>query len=694
MANEVKIVVTGKNQSRAALQQPLSDLQKIRVAADKIPEKKEIKVTVKDDASKTVDQIDKKKVDDKETKVTAKDEASATVDKVSKQKPAPIVVPIKADDSGFGDVRGKLKEAGSQGAASFAGGFAGALAGGDLLGAATGFIENAMKQASATKKLNVDLQNQMGITEAGARQYGQRIAAAYGTGLGESKEQIASVYSTLSSDVQGWATMTMKAQDQIAQRQTKVAQGFGVEVTESIQAASSAVTNKLVPTWQDAQDLLVTGYQTLGSRGDDWAETLTEYSGYFKQLGIDGPQALGLIQQGLQAGARDTDYVADVWKEAGIRLIDTAKSTADAYKLLGYSAKETAKIQQDIAGGGPPAEAALSKVITKLQGIKDPVKQNEIGVGLFGTQYEDTFRRVIQSTDLAKAKATEYKGAVDEMATATMTNTERLSRWWDEASGNVAESASSMIFSAFDTGNALAALDGDTFKLGVSLDGTNRGFQALADTVGGYASPRFVDMTNKMTDSQLAAYGVDRSLDELGNTVLTLPNGKQIVIDTNSGRVISDLAGVRQSVNSLPTQKFFTYYIDTVTRGGPDPSLNSLTGALRGRNAAGGAVVGHAAEGGARGGPTLVNEHGTELGRTQRGDLVNLQSGMTVETAGRTAALQAAAGGGQTAGGGGPIIVQVMLDKRQIGRAVVDDIRRQVGGKAGGSVSKFFGGNP
>jgi hypothetical protein len=110
--------------------------------------------------------------------------------------------------------------------------------------------------------------------------------------------------------------------------------------------------------------------------------------------------------------------------------------------------------------------------------------------------------------------------------------------------------------------------------------------------------------------------------------------------------------------------------------------------------AAGGPAVGHAAEGGPRSGMTRVNEQGEELLRNQRGDLRSLQSGQTFFPAGQSAMIAAAAAGGRGGGGGGPIVVQVMLDKRQVGEAIIDYTRQQIGGKAGGSVSTFFGGKP
>ncbi|ONI73076.1 hypothetical protein ALI144C_44810 [Actinosynnema sp. ALI-1.44] len=322
-------------------------------------------------------------------------------------------------------------QAGSAAGKSFGGKFAGALAAIPI----AGILSNALEAGASEAKLTTKLQNQMGLSPADAQKYGASVGKAYASGLGDSKDQIASVYATLSSDVKGWAQMTKAAQDDVAARMVKVVQGFGVDVPEAIRAASSAVTNRLVPDWTAAQDLLVAGYQTLGSRGEDWADTLQEYSGYFHNLGFDGATALGVIQQGLQAGARDTDYIADAFKELNIRVIDGSKEVGQALQNLGLDAQA---IPQAIARGGPGALVAVDSIITRIKEIKDPVEQNRIGVALFGTQWEDTMKQVVSAIDVNMARAqTQYTGAVNKMAVSTDTEMDKLSRRMEEGASKL-----------------------------------------------------------------------------------------------------------------------------------------------------------------------------------------------------------------------------------------------------------------
>lgn len=588
-------------------------------------------------------------------------------------KPAKLKASVDSDGIAEG-----LRKAGDVGADAFSGSFLGALAGGGIVAGISEMISSGIDAMSDQKNLIADIGNNMGITPQAAAAYGKRIGTAYGDGLGESKGQIAEVYATLSSDVKDWAKLTEGSQDKIARNQVKIMDAFQVSSQESIAAASSAVTNKLVPTWQDAQDLLVTGYQILGSRGDDWAETLQEYSGYFAQLGINGSQALGLIQQGLQAGARDTDYVADVWKEVGIRIIDSSKSTKDALKDLFKGTKtDVEALQKTIAAGGPPAEAALEKVITRLQGMKDPLQKQTIGVALFGTQYEDTFKRVIEQTDLAKAKMTEYSGATDKLVQHQRTLTDQIGQMWTalnvRAGGAVEDiktnvgngdwitpATSNIDLFADATDNAAHS----AYTYGISLDGTTRGIDNLAASIGGYGSPAFVDLIKKMSDSELRALGVDRTMNDLGQTVLAMPNGKPIIIDNNLGKVVSDLGEAKRRVDNLPNgSKWFNYYINTVVTGPGTGSLNSLNAVLGGGHAYGGWISGPGtATSDSILTPMSKGEYAVQAKVASRNgrELERLDSGMSWADAGGYRPAPVPVQGGW---GGGPVAAQLSIGR-------------------------------
>jgi hypothetical protein len=479
--------------------------------------------------------------------VEAKADISKAEAKIKGIEGKPVEIPVKADTSkAEAQIRGMGKKAGAEAGRDagegFGGKFLGALAGVGFVSTISGIVSDAFSQAADKAKVTANLQNQMGISPEDARKYGDRVGRAYAGGLGESKDQIAGVYSTLSSDVSDWAQRTETAQDRVAHRQTKVVQGFGVDTVAAIGAASSAVTNKLVPSFEDAQDLLVTGYQILGSRGDDWADTLKEYSGYFKNLGFDGATALGTINQMLKAGARDTDYAADAFKEFNIRIIDGTELTKGALKALG---KDFANIPQEIVKGGPAALGALDKVIDKIKTIKDPIKQNEIGVALFGTQWEDTMKQVVSSVDISTAAiGGKFQGAVDKMTVATDTNVERFQRRWESGLSVVGDKIAGWA----NEGAAIA--DAFSNHLSNQLHGVEmkggKAFQGIADAL------HKLNEKGKQTKIQIQAEADWQKVQDIHNRLMKLPRNTPVKVQGMTQEAERQLQQLGWTVKHLP----------------------------------------------------------------------------------------------------------------------------------------------
>lgn len=84
----------------------------------------------------------------------------------------------------------------------------------------------------------------------------------------------------------------------------------------------------------------------------------------------------------------------DAVKEFGIRSKDGSKASLEAFSLLGMNG---AKMTEIFAAGGPAAQKAFNQVAEAIKKVEDPVKQNAIAVGLFGTQAEDLEMDVIAS---------------------------------------------------------------------------------------------------------------------------------------------------------------------------------------------------------------------------------------------------------------------------------------------------------
>ena len=105
---------------------------------------------------------------------------------------------------------------------------------------------------------------------------------------------------------------------------------------------------------------------------------------HFKNMGLGAEDMFNMLINGAESGTFSVDKLGDAVKEFGIRVKDGTAN--DAFKQLGLSVDETTA---KFGKGGESAKQALSEVTTALFNIKDPIKQNQLGVQLFGTMWED-----------------------------------------------------------------------------------------------------------------------------------------------------------------------------------------------------------------------------------------------------------------------------------------------------------------
>lgn len=247
------------------------------------------------------------------------------------------------------------------------------------IAAIAGGIGQAMTESLNAHKLEAAL----GLSAADAQAAGQVAARVYGSAWGESLDEVSG---TVGAVTQQLGTMGQADLETITTKALAFKGAFGQETPDLIRAVSQMIRTGLVPDAQSAFDVLAVGFQNGSNKADDLIDTFNEYGTQFRKLGIDGPAAMGLITQAIQAGARDSDLAADALKEFSIRAVDGSKTSADAFKLLGLDAE---KMTNQIAQGGPKAQAGLALVLDKLRGIKDPATQAAAATGLFGTQAED-----------------------------------------------------------------------------------------------------------------------------------------------------------------------------------------------------------------------------------------------------------------------------------------------------------------
>ncbi|MFF4425038.1 phage tail tape measure protein [Streptomyces sp. NPDC001549] len=276
--------------------------------------------------------------------------------------------------SAAGDAAGgRLKDSLKAGAAA-----AGVLAGALLVKG----ITDAVGQMNAKSML----QAQLGTTDKVAAQQGKVAGKLFASGVTDSFQGAADAIKSVMQAGLAPPGATEKQLQAIATKASDVATVFGQDLGGVTNAVSQLLRTGLAPSAEQAFDLITRGFQSGADKGGDLLDTINEYGVQFKKAGLDGSAAVGLINQAIQAGARDSDVAADAIKEFSIRAVDGSKTSQDGFKALGLSADDMAA---KFAAGGATANGVLDLTLDRLRDIKDPVLQAQTAVALFGTQAED-----------------------------------------------------------------------------------------------------------------------------------------------------------------------------------------------------------------------------------------------------------------------------------------------------------------
>jgi phage-related minor tail protein len=310
------------------------------------------------------------------------------------------------------------------GPAGDAGGEAGQAAGGSLkeklaigaaaAGAAAGAllvagIGEAIDQANVTSTL----QAQLGTTGKVAADQGKLAGKLYSSGVAGSFQEAADAIKSVVQAGLAPPDATNRQLEAIATKASDVANVFGQDLGGVTNAVSQMLRTGLAKNADEAFDLITKGFQSGADKAGDLLDTVNEYGTQFRKAGLDGADAIGLLNQAIRGGARDADVAADAIKEFSIRAVDGSKSSADGFKALGLNADDMAT---KFAKGGKSANGVLDITLDKLRGIKDPVKQSQVAVQLFGTQAEDLGAALLAMDPSSAAKGLgQVGGAADQV---------------------------------------------------------------------------------------------------------------------------------------------------------------------------------------------------------------------------------------------------------------------------------------
>lgn len=221
-----------------------------------------------------------------------------------------------------------------------------------------------------------------GASAAEMQEFEDTAKRIYNANFGESWEDIAAAMATVkqqAGDI-GADELENMTKNALMLRDT-----FDFDVNESMRAVNMLM-NQFGISSDEAFNLLAQGAQEGLDKNGDLLDTINEYSVHYKQQGYSAEEFFNSLKNGTEAGTFSVDKLGDAMKEFGIRAKDNSDSTRDAFSGLMLDADEMTK---KFAAGGDESREAMQQVTDALFGMKNEVKQNEIGVALFGTMWED-----------------------------------------------------------------------------------------------------------------------------------------------------------------------------------------------------------------------------------------------------------------------------------------------------------------
>lgn len=400
----------------------------------------------------------------------------------------------------------------------------------------------------------------------------------------------------------------------------------------------------------------------------------------------------------------DGKSVIDAAKESGValdRLTDAYMGNADAqaevnkqlddFQLqhsnvdagmdsLGFAAKDLQDVLPGLfeefkigaqhakdMGAAMGGSAAASKAQAQaLQEVHDQIMALVNKDFAYRQSVEATTKAQKDATEALKthgATSSEYRGAVEGV---------------ESAQARQAQAAYDLAYS-----NSVA-----TTEIGKTRDATfgyNQEVLRLAEGAGDIATRSLGLMISRLSDTDLSAQGASRSINAAGQEVIKLPNGKTITVnaDDRASAAITSIAGRSYTAVVKLVGQWAGYY------GLPNGVV--LSGSSAHGNAAGGPVA-HAAEGGARTGPTLVNERGRQEAFTSPGGSTFLlpMGGQVMPNANVQAMADQQAF--RRRDGGGEVAVQwIGGPTDDLGAAIWEYLKRNVRIVGGGSVQSALG---
>ena len=271
----------------------------------------------------------------------------------------------------------------------------------------------AGKLASDVQNSTGKIQSSLGMTKEEAKELSKVSQDLWKDGFGENLEQVDQALIQVKQNMQGIGNGD--ALKKATKDAMLLAQTYDADVNEVTRAANNLMKGFGVSS-QDAFDMMAKGAQNGLNFSNEMFDNLAEYAPLWGQMGYSAEEMFGILERGSKAGVYNLDYVNDVMKEFQIRLKDGSKATSDAFDQLSPKSQE---IWKKFNEGKATVSDVASTVVGELKAMDDQVLANQIGVGLFGTKWEDLESDAMYAMLGTTGAMKDFKGSMDDVADAT-----------------------------------------------------------------------------------------------------------------------------------------------------------------------------------------------------------------------------------------------------------------------------------
>ncbi|OOM81794.1 phage-related minor tail protein [Clostridium puniceum] len=282
-------------------------------------------------------------------------------------------------------------------------------AGLDIYGQAKEDISEMINLGSDLQKSLNGIQAATGYTDDTMSGMRQIMLDIYNDNFGENFEDISETIKTIGQQT-GATGNDLKG---LAENGLLLKDTFGFEVNESVRSTNMMMKQFGIDGNQ-AYNLIAQGAQQGLNKNGDLLDVVNEYSVQFKKVGLGAEDMFNAIKAGADSGTFSVDILSDGLKEFAIRAVDGSKTTADGFTQLGFNADNMAK---KFSQGGDTSKEAFKDMISALAKMDNPIKQNQIGVELFGTKWEDLGSNAVMALAKTNGSISETVDALGKIKT-------------------------------------------------------------------------------------------------------------------------------------------------------------------------------------------------------------------------------------------------------------------------------------